>query len=428
MTPERIILGEGVALNVIECNKFKTNCIAIRFLCPLTEDIASLNALLPFVLKRGCRRLPSMTEMEKEFDMLYGTEIRAAVGKTGDTQFFGFTAHPLCDSYAEGNKITDSVLSLMSELLYDPNLDENGNINSECIEVEKRVLADKVRETINNKAKYSLQRCSEEMGKNDPSSIPATGSIEQIDAITPEDLTKTLKTALEQYQIEIWCAGSFDKDELITSCRRLFVNDKRMTCGSTSLNRIADAESVLRITEEQPVKQGKLCVGFTTDVLPDDNDAPILNLFLEIFSNSPVSKLFSNVREKLSLCYYCSAVPNTAKGTIIVASGIENENANTAEKAILRELECCVNADITDDEMEAAKLALLTSSKSIYDDYGSLISWYFAQQLYRKKQYSPEEYASLAVNASKEDVARVASSLKLHTVYLLKGTAKEDVE
>ena len=391
----------------------------------MSEEKAALNALLPFVLKRGCRRLPSMTEIEKEFDMLYGTEIQASVGKIGDVQFFGFTAHPLCDSYAEGNKISNSVLSLMSELLYDPYLNDNGELSAECIEIEKRVLSDKVKETINNKAKYSLQRCFEEMGKNDPSSIPATGSIEQISAITSKSLTNALKTALEQYRIEIWCAGSFDNEELADTCRKLFVNSSRKQTQSYSSCRISDAIQVQRITEEQPVKQGKLCVGFTTDIRPDDADAPILNLFLEVFSNSPVSKLFSNVREKMSLCYYCSAISNTLKGTMIVASGIENEKAETTEKAILNELESCVNAQITDEELNAAKMAILTSSKSIYDDYGSLISWYFSQLL-KNHSYSPEEYAALAVKASKEDIARVASSFKLHTVYLLKGTAKEN--
>ncbi len=427
MTPERIILGEGVALNILECDKFKTNCIAIRFLCPLSEESASLNALLPFVLKRGCRRLPTMTDMEKEFDMLYGTDIQATVGKTGDTQFFGFTAHPLCDSYAEGNRLSEAVLSLISELLYDPYLTEDGTLSPECIEIEKRVLADKVRETINNKAKYSLQRCAEEMSKNDPSSIPATGSVEQIGAITPEKLTETLKTALNRYKIEIWCAGSFERKALEEACRKLFLSKTREPYSDNELKRIADATTVARIVEEQPVKQGKLCVGFTTDIRPDDESSPIFNLFLEIFSSSPVSKLFVNVREKLSLCYYCSAIVNKPKGTVIVASGIENENAKTAEEAILKELENCSKAEIADDEMDAAKKALITASKSIYDDYGALISWYFSQ-LGRGKMLSPEEYTLPAINATRDDVARVASSLKLHTVYLLKGTAKEDDE
>jgi predicted Zn-dependent peptidase len=127
----------------------------------------------------------------------------------------------------------------------------------------------------------------------------------------------------------------------------------------------------------------------------------------------------------MSLCYYCAAIANTTKGTMIIASGIENEKAEIPEKATLKELEGCKNAEITDDELNAAKMAIITSSKSIYDDYGSLISWYFAQ-LFRKHSYSPEEYAALVVKADKADIARVASSYKLHTVYLLKGTAKEE--
>lgn len=424
LKPERIVIGEGIALNVLPCTKFKTNCIALRLVAPLTKESASLNALLPFVLKRGCTSYPTVAEMERHLEELYGSDIHAGVGKTGNSQYFGFTSYPLSDTYAEGVRVSDEILSLMAELIFSPVL-KNGLLDPETVQREKDVLTDRIKATINNKNKYAVKRCAEEMGKGDPSSVSETGTVEDVEAITPEALTNALKDAVRRCRIEIWCAGDFDIAGLERTCRRLFDIKNRDPYPVTEVNRIADAKSLKRVTEEQPVKQGKLCVGFTTSVRPQDGDAPVLNLFLEIFSNSPISKLFLNVRERLSLCYYCSAIANKPKGTVTVASGIEVDKANIAEEAIIKELNDCVNGLITEEEMTSAKKAMISSSKSIYDDYGSLISWYFSQ-LDRDVKMTPEEYTEKAVAATVGDVSRVASTLKLHTVYFLKGTLKEE--
>ena len=426
VTPERIELGEGVALNIIPCNKFKTNCITVRFLCPMAEETAAHNALLPYVLKRGCERLPNMAEIAKELQMLYGSEMSAHVGKMGNTQFFGFTSYPLSDTYTEGVNVSDKILSLMAEMLKSPLL-ENGCLKSEYVQSEKKVLSDRVKEAINNKTMYAVKRCFEEMGKGDPSSLSEIGTLEQIDKITPETLTETLKNVLESYRIEIWCAGVFDKERLTDTCKKLFVKQNRRPCASMNVSTIKEASALNRVVEDQPVKQGKLSIGFTTSLCPEGDQAGIYNLFLEVLANSPTAKLFMNVREKMSLCYYCAAIPDKLKGTLIITSGIEADKAETAEKAILNELEKCKNGDISETELDAAKKALLNSAKSIFDDYGALIGWYFSQLTW-KKNVSPVEYAEKAMKATTKDLTDVANTLKLHTVYFLNGTLNGEEE
>ncbi len=426
MLPIRKIIGDGVALNIIQTDKFKTNCITVRFLCPMAEETAALNALLPYVLKRGCRRLPTMAALTKELQMLYGSELQPTVGRFGDTQHFSFFSYPLRDSYTDGTNVSAEILSLMSELIRDPLL-ENGLLKAEYVESEKKALIDRVKAAINNKSSYAIRRCIEEMGKGDPSSIPDTGTVEQIAAVTPEALTKRLDEIINTARIEIWCAGVFDTDKLENDCVKFFVSENRTSRQNTEVTPIAPAEKVNTVTEDQPVKQGKLSLGFTTSLRPSPDASPSFNLFLGVLSSSPTSKLFMNVREKLSLCYYCYALPDRQKGTIVISSGIEVDKKEVAEKAIISEIEEIKNGNITEDELEGARMSLISGWKSIRDDEMAIINWYFAQ-IFWDKFVSPEEYAERCVSLTASDVASVASTLKLHTVYFLNGTLKGESE
>lgn len=424
LIPERILIGDGVALNLLPCEKFKTNCIAIRLLTPLKQETAALNALLPYVLKRGCKRLPTMAKMEEELELLYGSELYSNVGRHGDCQFFGFTSYPLRDRYTEGVKVSDSVISLMAELLFSP-ITENGVLRPEYVESEKRVLADKVRASVNNKSKYAVKRCIEEMGKGDPSSVSELGRVEDIEAITPAALTEALAYALKHHRIEIWCAGDFDKASLTKTLTGLFAIENREPAPIPEISRLPHVETENMVTEEQPVKQGKLCLGFTTDFCASGRGSALYGVFNEVFSSSPVSKLFVNVREKLSLCYYCHTISNKKKGTMIVTSGIEVENLDTARSAILNELRSVAEGNISEEELISAKKSLVSSIKSIDDDYGSMISWYFSQ-IDEEHVMTPEEYAEYASETTVSDIMEIAGSFIPHTVYFLKGTVKEE--
>ncbi len=426
MLPIRKMIGDGVALNIIPTDKFKTNCITVRFLCPMAEETAALNALLPSVLKRGCERLPTMADIVKELQMLYGSELQSGVGKFGDTQYLGFTSFPLRDSYTEGTNVTAEILSLMSELINKP-LIEHGTLKAEYVESEKRTLTDRVKAAINNKTSYAIRRCVEEMGKGDPSSIPDTGTVEQIAAVTPKALTKRLDEIINTANIEIWCAGVFDTEKLEKDCIRLFVRENRTPVPKTKVTPIAPIAEVNAVTEDQPVKQGKLSLGFTTSLRPTPEVSTAFNLFLGVLSSSPTSKLFMNVREKLSLCYYCYAIPDRQKGTLVISSGIEVNNKDVAERAIISEIEAIKNGEVTDEELESARKSLISGWQSICDDEMAMINWYFAQTVW-DKFISPEDCAENCKALTVSDVSAVASTLKLHTVYFLNGTLKGESE
>lgn len=420
MTPERIELGGGVALNLLPCDTFKTNCLSVTFLCPMQEASAAENALLPFVLKRGTARLPSMTALARELEMLYGSHISARVGKVGDTQFFGFHASPLRDEFAEGINVTAKILALIGEMIYRPHL-EDGLLSSAYTEGEKGVMMDAVRSRINNKGHYALLRCREEMCRNDPSALPETGTEEQIGAVSAPSLTHRLETARHHYPVEIWCVGVFDREAMVEQVKSIFLCQSREPISLFASKPFLPTTPPRRITEDLPVKQGKLCLGFGTPIRSGHQLAPAYTLMLEVLSGSPTAKLFVNVREKLSLCYYCSGIPEMQKGILILSSGIEVANREQAEEAILREVESCRQGAITEDELAVAKKSIEASVRAMYDEPSALISWYFKRGLIGSTE-SPLDYWNRIAAVTVNDMAEAAGSLTLDTVYFLNGT------
>jgi predicted Zn-dependent peptidase len=236
-----------------------------------------------------------------------------------------------------------------------------------------------------------------------------------------------LNDVINTAHIEIWCAGVFDNDKLERDCVRLFVRKDRTPCKKCETAPIKPSIEINTVTEDQPVKQGKLSLGFTTSVRPTPEATASFNLFLGVLSSSPTAKLFMNVREKLSLCYYCYAIPDRQKATLIVSSGIEVENKDVAERAIINEIDAIKNGEVTDEELNSARKSLISGWKSVCDDEMAMINWYFSQICW-SGFVSPEELAEECKDLTVSDIASVASTLKLHTVYFLKGTMTGESE
>ncbi len=420
MALKRIVVGDGIYLNLIECDKFKTNCISVDFLSPLSPETAAHNALLPFVLTKGTKELPNMALLTKELDMLYGSRINPSVSKSGDVQRFGFLSYPLRKEYAEGCDITLEVFKLIGKMLNSPYL-EDGYLSKEYTEREKEIMIDRINAQINDKAHYSLLRCREIMAEGEAYAIPETGRIGDLENVTEKSLTKALKTAMNTLRIEIYCIGVFDTEALISLTREIFSSPERKTPSPLTTERNGIPKEIKRITETQEIKQGKLCMGYKTYAATEKERLPAYTVFTEILSGSPTAKLFMNVREKKSLCYYCTAVSDTNKGIMIIASGINVSDKEEAEEAINEQIEAIRNGNITDSELEAARKSITNSIKSLYDDSGALRGWYLNRGIF-KEATEPSEFLEKALSVTKEDIVEIAKQVVPDTVYFLEGS------
>ena len=126
--------------------------------------------------------------------------------------------------------------------------------------------------------------------------------------------------------------------------------------------------------------KGKLALGFRTRgacVWEEDN--PALLVFNALYGGTPTSKLFLNVREKLSLCYFASSMLEKFKGVMVVSSGIEFRNYEKAKAEILAQLDNCRTGAFEDWELEGARRAVISALRATMDAQGRLEDYWMGQ-------------------------------------------------
>ena len=423
MITKSVKIADGVKLNYIESDKFKTNYFSFNFISKLSSEDASYNSLIPLILMRGCKSYPSQAEINKRLQYLYSGEIGARNDKFGEYQIFGLRANMLDNRYCQGTDVTKDTIDLVCDMIFEPYL-VDGAFDEGYTKGEKINLVDIVQSEINNKTKHSMKRLMEEMCKNEVFGLSKYGTVEKINKITSKSLYEAYKATLKSCPIEIYFVGKCDLKSLENSLKLRFEGLDRRVKSIETEKTVERADSVKQVVDEENVKQGKLCLGFRTGYKPEENKYYLLQLFNEVFGGSPTSKLFMNVREKMSLCYFCRSIVNQRNGVMIVASGIEFDNKAIAEKAILEQLNAIKEGNITEEEFESARKSIRNGYLQIYDSADSMEVWTFFRSLCGS-YVTPMSECEKVEKATVEDIKDVAKKMTLDTVYFLKGKSTE---
>ena len=413
------VIANGVKISYIYTPKFKTNYVSINFISPLSREQVHYNSMLPLVLMRGSSTYPTQIDINKRLQYLYSGDIVARNSGFGEYQIFGFKANMLNKKFAKDVDIEEETIDLLCDLAFNP-LVKDGAFDEAYTEGEKVNLIDTIQAEINEKGRYAIKRLLSEMCKNEVFGISKLGEIEDVKKITAKSLYDAYKKALKEYPIEIYFVGDGDFDSICQKFEKVFKGIERAPIVIPNAKLISEVESVKEIVDIENVKQGKLVLGFRTGYKPEDNKYHLMQLFNEIYGASPTAKLFLNVREKMSLCYYCRSIISQRNGIMLVSSGIEAKNKTIAEKAILEQLDLIKNGDISDEELESAKKSLKNGYMQIYDSAEAMETWVFFRGLCGIVTTPHTECEKVAL-ATKKDVQELASKFKLDTVYLLKG-------
>ena len=421
---DRKEIASGVFFNAISETKFKSNLISMRFIAPLDEKTAAKNALLFPVLLRGSTNFPDIGSIRREEESVYDTDISDGVYKRGDSQILEIRMSLLDNRFSiDGMNITNRAVRLLSDILFSP-LMENSAFLEEYVESEKQMLIDDIRAQINDKRRYAMQRLSEEMFSDDVFGISELGTVESVDEITANALTAQYKELFSRAHIEIFAVGRFDFASLRETFRTLFSSTKRSYIYQTETKPLQSAKpSVKTVYERQNISQGKLAMGFYTGVTVKDENYTAMQLLNIIYGAGVTSKLFLNVREKLSLCYYCGSGENGQKGFLTVHSGIEFKNEKKAADEILAQLDEIKKGNISENELRDAKLALVDSAERIADSAYNMLNWYFACVM-NGEMITPEEKCEKVRATTTDDIVKIAQNIRLDTYYFL--CAKEE--
>lgn len=410
----------NVNLIYVPIKKLKTTTIGVYIHRELNNEDVSKNAILPHVLKQGSKLCENAEKMYKYLENLYGATLSAGVTNYGDDQILRFEAQTICDKYAaDGEKLTKGLMQLLMSVIFEP-YTENGAFLKSVIDTEKKNAKDRIESAINDKRFYASQRCIEEMCKGEAFSLSKNGTIEGIDKITPQNLYEYYKEMIVSSVIDIFVVGDADEDELksMISNATADVLFKDSCIVKTELH--SRNSEIKRIIDRMDVNQGKLSIGFTTGVSADSEDFFALMVMNSIFGAGAHSKLFNNVREKLSLAYYASSTLVKAKGLMVVNAGIEFENFDKAYNETLVQLDAVKNGEISELEYDSSINSLLNSYESWKDDPKALHGFMAAEKVYGTN-YSIDYVKDKIKAVTKKDVIRVAKNVKLDTVYFLAG-------
>lgn len=415
-------LTDGVYLTYLPDRKFKTSLLSAQFVTPIRRETASALALLPAVLRRGTVSCPDLGTMSARLDNLYGARIDCTVRKKGENQCLGFVASLIDDSFAPGGeKLLEPVANLLGELICDP-VTERGRFVNTYFDSEKTNLVDAIRSIINDKRDYADGRLLQEMCSGEPYGISRLGDEEHAEKIQPKKLYALYSELIATARLELFYCGSASQERVEQALRSAFSTLPREEIRDMALTRRHKARKEPRyVTEELDVTQGKLGMGFTCT--SEDTTAVLMGNTL--FGGSSNSKLFLNVREKLSLCYFASSLFHRQKGLITVSSGIEFQNFEKACNEILEQLKAIQNGELEDWELEGTRSTLLNAYASIGDSQGKLENFYLGQAATGQTE-TPESLAENVRNMTPDRIFDAMNTVSLDTVYFLRG--KETTE
>ncbi len=414
-------ISKGIELCNVSATGFKSACVTINFVLPLGEK-ASLYALVPNVLTRSSKEYPDITSIEKKLANLYGAELAVDISKTGEHQVIKIGVSCIDDRFAFDNEsISAECSKMLFELVFNPNVVNNA-FPEEDVESEKRLLLERLLAETSDKRTYAKNRCEEEMFKDEAYGIHRFGTKEDIEDITPEALYEAYCEILEKSKIAVCVSGNSDLSLVSENLKKYTQSINRDVTESETLF-VEAAEDVQYVKESEPVKQGKLVMGFRLGMKDGDDNYAARRVMIDVFGGSPHSKLFTIVREKMSLCYYCSARMIRAKGIMFVQSGIESQNEEKAKEAILMQLEDIKNGNFSDEDIESSIKALEDSFKSVTDSPEALDSWFMSQCISGKYKY-PDDFIADFKKVTRQEIINAAKDVTLDTVFMLEGTAE----
>ena len=417
------VLADGITLRCFYDNRFKQGALSFQMVRPMCAEEASLNAMIPAVLLRGTERHPDLRAITLHLDDLYGASVGTMVRRIGDYQTTGLACGMMDDRFAmAGDKVLEPMLAFLEELLFEPCM-EDGGFKADFVESEKRNLITTIEADLNNKQTYAMNQMLKSMCRADSLGIPRLGQVDWVAAIDPVTLYRHYQKILRESRIEIFYVGSAPAWQVANMLRPIIARLERDYLPlpeQTGFHDAGGSDSV----ERMDVTQAKLCMGYVTPITFGHPQLPALQVMNSIFGAGMTSKLFVNVREKLSLCYSIGTGYFGTKGIVTLSAGINAADEEKARAEIDAQLEAICRGDITEDEMSAAKESMLSGLRGAHDSPGA-IEGYYASGTLSGLNMTPAEYMEQIAAVTREQVVAAAQGLKLHTTYILKGEDHE---
>jgi len=413
-------LPNGIRFHLYPTEKFKTLVFSVFLHQNLRRELAAPTALLPYVLERGTGKWPTTRELAKAMEELYGADILTDIVKRGERHVLQFMLEIVNPLFVPGEEnLEEKGLEVLKEVLSNPLLEE-GRFKESYVKREKELLKNRIEGLINDKVSYALERCIQEMCREEKYGVYRLGQLEDLEKINSQNLYEYYQDVLARAPMDVFVLGKIDAQEILPLIEKAF-DFKREDLWEIDPTQIYREVQEPRYVEERlEVSQGKLTLGYRTNTAVTDDDFYPLLFYNGILGAFPHSKLFQNVREKASLAYYANSRLERNKGIMLIASGIEINNYDKALKIIQEQVSSLKEGDITSYELESTRVGLINQVRVSEDNPYQIINRHLGG-IIGGRQESIQEIIEQLKGVTREDVVRVAEKIKLDTIYFLRN-------
>lgn len=414
MTYERIMLAENIGFSEIIDSKFKTGVLEIDFITDLKPETISENAAAVSTINMTNSQYPTLTGFSAKLNELYGSNIFSKVSRIGDCQINTIGASWLDNKYALGGEdIETETVKILLDCIFSPDI-KNNALDEKAFEITKKDIQDKINAEINNKRGYAISQASKTAFKGEPAENTSYGTTETLQKVTAETAYNALKQLVKNSQIEISYVAAQKNDSVKMLVSEAFRKAENIGTPHKFISFSPIKTETAEISETLNVNQSKMVLVFKSEI----NDKYAMKMLSALYGETPFSKLFANVREKMSLCYYCASSFSRTKNAVFVDCGVEKNNIETARKEIINQLNEIIKGNFTDEDMQNVMLAFENSYSGIGDTPHSYINWY-KSTVYEGEYITPNEMLEKYRSVTKERIINCAKSLVLDTVYVM---------
>lgn len=425
MSKTSIEIKQGIKLHCIKTDKYKTDITCIIITTPLKRETVTKNALIPFMLRRGSKKIPSQYLISKELENIYGASFNCGIDKMGDNVVLKFYIESISTEYALNNEniLKESIEDLL-DIVFNPLTDNKGNLNKDFLDVEKQNLKNTIESKIDEKDSYSFDRCISEMYGEKGYGLYKYGYVEDIQKITIEELSDYYNYLIQNSKIDIFVSGNIDENRIAgllnanENIKKLKPRIENYILNNEYTESKQPVEKVKEIKESMNVTQGKLVLGL--DIISNmENLQATSMVYNAILGDGANSMMFQNVREKASLAYSAKSTLVKQKLNIFIRCGIQIENYEKALNLIKVQLENIKKGEFSDEDIFNAKTYLISGLKNVNEEQDTEIVYYIGQEI-AKTNMTLEEYISKIENVKREDIINLANNISLNTIYFLK--------
>ena len=410
-------IDEGVHLNLITTDKFKTNLISIYIIRPLKKDEVTKNALIPLILRQGSQKYKSSLDIQRKLEDLYGANLSIDVSKKGERQLIRISIEFVNKAFVQEKNLLNKVISILNEIVNNPYTEDN-NFSEKYVSQEKENLRKRISSRINDKKTYAVDRCIEEMCKNERFSLYKYGYVQDLEEIDSKDLYNHYKNIIHTSPIEISIIGDISIDDAVNEIKNSFSFKREEIIDIPRENVLKLVQTKNMVNEEMDINQGKLSLGLRTNIPYENKLYEALVLANKILGGGPNSKLFRAVREDESLAYYIYSKSYKYKSIVIITCGIEFENFDRTLDIIKREIEELKKGNFTKEDIEDFKNSTVTAIRSMTDSNYSLLEFYLSQSLTQDDRDIYRIIEDIR-NVTKEDIIKAVEKIHLDTIYFL---------